>query len=455
MENVKEQKGITLVALIITIAILLILAAVSIQSGTESVDKTKLKGFYTQLEVIQKRVDDISTTNETYVDDNGNQVYLKEQGEDLSETQKSLLQDILATEEITNFRYFTIKDLEDILDILHMEYNVFIDFENRIIVAEEGITIGDETYHVLPNTTYFVEEDTTKNIGTIETLEYTVVPYGKDKYKVTIRPTNTIGDVGGNGYVRYKKATSKYWEDSNNLEIIVKLDTEYNIQYIDANNNKIEKTIKLEIDTVDNTKIAVREVESGQQQDPNPEVELAYFHNSGTVCDTGIVANNRYTIEIDFEYTTELINGSAYLWGVRHATNGTQFHSLQTAVIDNVIKFRAYSNDKPIVTSFSPELNKRYHARVSGTGSNMTLEINNEMIGSVSFSTVAPITYYLGGLHREGYTVTGPAGDFLLYSFKIYDTDGTTLLCNYIPQKVGEEIKLYDTVRNQYAEWFS
>ena len=136
---------------------------------------------------------------------------------------------------------------------MDMEYNVFIDFEDRIIVAEDGIKIGSDTYYVLENATYFVEQNTDKNKGTIQSLTYKVTKYGKDNYKVTVTPSNTIGDlVLGNGSVQYKLTTTKYWETSANNEIILQPSKEYNIIYQDVNKNKIEKTIKVEVNNASN-----------------------------------------------------------------------------------------------------------------------------------------------------------------------------------------------------------
>lgn len=255
----KQEKGITLVALILTVVLLLIFASVSIKTGSQSIEETRLKGFYMQLEIIQKRIDDIAATNESYVDGTGNIIYLKEQGKALNEEQITSLENILSIENITastsNFRYFTIQDLESQLDLTEIEYNVYIDFDNRIVVAADGITIGDKIYYVLENKTYFVEEDNTKNTGTIEALNYNITQYNGNLYKVVITPSNIIGDLDGTGYVKYKKTTTKYWETSNNNEIILEISVEYNLIYIDSNNNKIEKTIKIEEDTQGNLNV--------------------------------------------------------------------------------------------------------------------------------------------------------------------------------------------------------
>ena len=246
----KNENGITLSVLVITIIIMLILASVSIGVGKNSLDSTKLQGFYTQLEIIQKRVDDIASTNESYVDASGNTVYLKNQGRSLSSSQQSNLQNIMLTENIsyttTNFKYFTIQDLEDILDLMEMEYNVFIDFENRIVIAERGIDIGNKTYHVLKNTTYYIKQDNTENTETFSSLSYKVTQYGDDKYKITI---NTNNDKTKLDNIKFKETTTKYWEIQSSNEIIVKPSTEYDIIYEDINKNKVEKKIKVNSNT--------------------------------------------------------------------------------------------------------------------------------------------------------------------------------------------------------------
>ena len=136
-------------ALVITIAVMIIIASIVINIGLESLDSTKLKGFYTELEIVQRRVDDIATTNESYIS-NGSVVYLKEQGtsyNSMSELQKTKLTKILKDaglnpEAATAFRYFTVGQLDTILGLSNMNYNVFVDFDTRTVIAENGIIIN-------------------------------------------------------------------------------------------------------------------------------------------------------------------------------------------------------------------------------------------------------------------------------------------------------------------------
>lgn len=256
---VKQEHGITLVALIITIVVMLIIAGVSVKSGTDSIEKTRLKGFYSKLETIQKRVDEIATNNESYTDEDGNVVYLKEQGTafaSLDSTKQAKLDSINRSEnlnvDITKFRYFTAKELENFFELLDFDYNVFIDFNNRIVIAEDGIEINGKTYYALETTTYLIKQNTEKNVGTINSLKYSATSYGDNKYRIIVTPSNTIGDLDGSGKLKYKKTSTKYWETSTNFEMIVDELTQYNILFEDTNGNKIEKTIKLEADSKNN-----------------------------------------------------------------------------------------------------------------------------------------------------------------------------------------------------------
>ena len=50
----KSESGITLMALIITIVVMLIIVGISVNYGISSLDDTRLRGFYSELEIIQK-----------------------------------------------------------------------------------------------------------------------------------------------------------------------------------------------------------------------------------------------------------------------------------------------------------------------------------------------------------------------------------------------------------------
>ena len=273
----RKEKGITLVSLILTVAVLIIIVAVSLNVGSNSLDSTRLKGFYMQLEIVQKRVDDIAATNESYIDEDGDTIFLKEQGKSfdgMEEKQQEILTDIIEsvggdvlTGYIANFRYFTSQELENILGLSDIDYNMFIDFENRIIIAEQGIEIKGVKYHMLESTAYFIKNNPNKNVGSID-FSVSVSKYGSNKYKLTIMPGENIGDLQGTGIIKYKEITTNYWDTSRKMEIIVdEISKYYDIIYQDTKGNKsMQKTvgIVLEDDGIPNVAEVVKIYTSDQ-----------------------------------------------------------------------------------------------------------------------------------------------------------------------------------------------
>ena len=57
MVKIKRQRGITLIALILTIVIALILASITIYVGTDDIEYSKMVKFVAYMQTIQKKVD--------------------------------------------------------------------------------------------------------------------------------------------------------------------------------------------------------------------------------------------------------------------------------------------------------------------------------------------------------------------------------------------------------------
>lgn len=252
-----NEKGITLISLIITIGVMLLLATVTIGTGTKSLDTTILQGFYMQLEIVQKRVDDIAITNEIYTNNSGNIVDIKNNANfNLTASEENALKNILEEEEInlgtiysgltvSDFKYFSSEELDKILDLKEIKYNVFIHFPSRTVIAEQGIEVNGEKYYMLNNNIYFPKYDSTKNNGIITDLEFKITNYGADSYKITVEPKNMVADLNAYGTLRYKETTTKYWETASGLEMIISELGQYNIEYTDSNKNIVTEIIEV------------------------------------------------------------------------------------------------------------------------------------------------------------------------------------------------------------------
>lgn len=236
----KNKDGITLVALVLTVIVLTIMVSVGLRIGSNNIDEVRLKSFYTKLEVATEGIEKISNTNESYIDENNNTIYLKQQGVEPTVAQTELIESLGYSS--TNFKYFTAEEVENDLQIHGVDLNLLIDFENKIVINPEGIEIDGVKYHTLENSKYSVQLNSNKNVGT-PNFTYTVENYGANKYKITITPVN-VGDIK-DGLVKYKKENANYWNIAKDNIIIINELARYNIKYVDANNNSITKTINI------------------------------------------------------------------------------------------------------------------------------------------------------------------------------------------------------------------
>lgn len=178
-----------------------------------------------------------------------------------------------------------------------------------------------------------------------------------------------------------------------------------------------------------------------------------FFKASGLLCDTGIIANINYTIEIEFKFPRDYFG--YYFWGVCDSSAATRYHSLSLDKTTSVP--RVTIGTKKLQLSEPPKKNTRYKMTVKPIAANtLSLEINDELFGSVtSDEPIAGTTYYLGGIHlMNSDRAISQLGDAIIYSFKIYDVDGTTLLFDAIPKKEKGKTVLFDTVSNKALEWF-
>lgn len=139
MEKAKENNGITLVSLIITIVIMLILVSVTTYSGINSYKNAKVTQFVTQMQLIQKKVDELVTANEYSNLGTSAEAY------------QGIITSAHNSEEINSndaqdFKYFSINSLKD-LDLENIDTPVLINFETREVVSTNGVNYKNRTYY--------------------------------------------------------------------------------------------------------------------------------------------------------------------------------------------------------------------------------------------------------------------------------------------------------------------
>ena len=200
----KNQKGITLIALIITIIVMLILASVTVYVGTENIDNSRMVNFVSYMQTIQKNVDFIAE----YED------YTK-YGTELTDNNKSILQNILnspnetfvTTIDSTYLRYFDSSYIASDLEMENVDDEIVVDFNTREVISLNGIEYEGKMYY----TQYYLPGGQSLKQQT-ENVTRTV-SFGNIISNINgLNATFTIENIGiANGTLRYGKM------DSNNI----------------------------------------------------------------------------------------------------------------------------------------------------------------------------------------------------------------------------------------------
>ena len=165
-EITKDNKGITIISLIITIIIMSILISVTTYSGIDSYKNAKVTNFVAQMQLIQSKVDGLvgSKTIEEI-----NSMGLKEI---TTEEQRNAINSAynngeITTNDISKYKLFTTTDLLDIFDIDDIENDIMINFETREVVSVKGVKHEGTTYYYtqykLPNGQTIIQNEAKTN----------------------------------------------------------------------------------------------------------------------------------------------------------------------------------------------------------------------------------------------------------------------------------------------------
>jgi type II secretory pathway pseudopilin PulG len=161
----KNENGITLVALVVTIIVIIILASVTTYSGIESYKYMKQENFVAKMKVIQEKVDLIKTeyknwSGYVYYDTKAEKDAYKANLEKYLKEVYEIETKVLASdqswieldtgEDINDYYYFSTLDIKDKLKLSGFEdsnYQLAINFKTRKVFEKTGIKIDGTKYH--------------------------------------------------------------------------------------------------------------------------------------------------------------------------------------------------------------------------------------------------------------------------------------------------------------------
>lgn len=239
MENLtKENKAITLVALVITVVIMLILISVTTYTGIDTYKNVKVNQFVDRMQLIQAKVDEYSPDE------------LKTLGSDATTCQAMLETaynngEDISSSDISQYRYFSSDDLLKTFDLDDINDEILVNYNTREVISFTGIDYEGKIYYTqykLPNAQTRIT--TTEQDRTLE--------FNLETEMDGLNASITISDISiSNGTLQYQKDGDNYWttitnytEASKDNKINLTESGKYKIKLVDnVNNNQIEKEL--------------------------------------------------------------------------------------------------------------------------------------------------------------------------------------------------------------------
>lgn len=291
-----NEKGITLISVIVIIILLLIIGSVVVYNGQDSIKQAATVEKIKELEIIQSKVNVIY---EEQIKSNPPKEEYVSLGKSLDNVQEDLLVEALQDEERTGYRYFSKEDLKQI-QLENMNQDVLINFETRKVVSLYGIEIDGTKYYSLYEMPNYVE----KNIEYIDknnkapTFDANVIAK-EDMWIVKI--VNIIYNSNvKDGQVSYKLKDSQNWILANDTSFKVYTPGVYDIMLQDSAGNStiIQKEIKYQIKTYDYTK-------DGILAYYDAEINTKKGHSNTTSIWEDLSGNNNDAELTNFDYITQ------------------------------------------------------------------------------------------------------------------------------------------------------
>jgi len=142
----KNERGITLVMLVMTIILMLIIVGLSVQTGMDTYNDSMIVKFETYMKMLQKNVDIIIEGGTEYIN----------LGSALTTKQKETLQTIITDNEYietesvdeVGLRYFSAQDIEETFGIKDISDEIIINFVRREVISLNGVEKDGTIYYV-------------------------------------------------------------------------------------------------------------------------------------------------------------------------------------------------------------------------------------------------------------------------------------------------------------------
>lgn len=234
--NITKENGITLIALVMTIVLILILASMTTTAGLSAFEYSKYVEFKEELKIMQTKVNELNQNEEYSL------------GEELTGEQK----EVLNIEEISNiiydgkndeekqniangFRYFSNKYIKEDLELNAIKREFFVNVEYRYIICPQGLEYKNKTYYMMEqmwDSLYNVSyNDKNSKTGS---FEVTCINEG-DRYRIDINNIRYEGYIN-NWQIQYSIVGRDDWKTASGLTFYI---TEEGSYYVKVGYNDV------------------------------------------------------------------------------------------------------------------------------------------------------------------------------------------------------------------------
>lgn len=230
-KNIANSKGVTLIALVITVIVLLILASIATYSGMDIIESSKLNTFTAEMKIMQTQVNSLYDKwqrGEEDINALGESLDYNPENPEVSEQANKVLKDELFIDDISGYRYYDQETIQD-LGIEGVKQEFFINVEQREVVSYKGLKYDGDMYYTLiqlPDGLYNVDYNPEEASKPAFNLSYERI--GDNQWKIT------ISDIQYDGYVnkwtvKYQLSGKDYENTTEDLSFVVNEAGVYNV----------------------------------------------------------------------------------------------------------------------------------------------------------------------------------------------------------------------------------
>ena len=246
-----KQRGVTLLALVIAIVIILILTSIATYSGIGVINSTKLARFTTELKIMQTEVNELYEKNKDGEDVSKYGQDISSASAEVQEQANKVFNELGISSD--GYKFYDSSTIKDTLKIDGVEQEVFVNIEKRSVVSYKGIKYEDQMYYTLEQLDEVYNVEYEEPTADEPTFDVTYKKLANGTYKVTISNIQYNGNIN-KWYVKYQQDGQEYWSSTEDMSFVVSNPGKYKIQ---IENGSIKSATKdVSINEVNEPKLA-------------------------------------------------------------------------------------------------------------------------------------------------------------------------------------------------------